>query len=297
MTHTRLPTELRRISHNQLGIWQRCPKKWEYSYVDKIATKETPAYFRKGSLIHELLSAYDQVLQGGDAQPGDPGIVSFIMQAAKDEYAGKWTAADAELYKSALQTVRRFITHHSRKADQGAKILAVEEKFQIELTTPKGRQFILEGIIDRIYEKAGIVYVLDRKTTGASKHWTENELLMDSQLVTYGALLRELGWNPRGFEIDSIITYPYKDYDAQPTEKLFKRLTTTRNDAEMDFALEHYKRAIDAMFDVLEQESEVPYHFGKECAKCPYMAICLYTMKGIDTTLLRKTMYTAKKES
>ena len=290
MPHTKLESPVRRISHNQLGNWQKCPKKWSYIYVEGIVTKDTPGYFRKGTLIHELLSAYDQFLQQG-ANPGDPSLVNLVMQVAKDEYAGKWTADDAELYKSALLAVRRFILSHSRKADQNIKIHAVEDTYQVELVTQKGRPFILEGIIDRIYEKYGQIYILDRKTTGGTAHWTENQMLMDSQLVTYGALLRELGWKIHGFEIDSIITYPYADYNAQPAEKLFKRLTTTRSDAEMDFALEHYKHAIDAMFDVLESESGVPYHFSKECSSCPYMPICLYTMKGMDTSILRRTKY------
>lgn len=293
MTHTKLETPSRRISHNQLGVWQRCPKKWQYIYVEKIVTKETPGYFRKGSLVHELLSAYDQFLQQG-AQPGDPSLVALVMQVAKDEYSGKWTADDADIYKSALLAVRRFITGHSRRADQNIKIHAVEETFQVELETHKGRPFILEGIIDRLYEKYGQMYILDRKTTGGTSHWTENQMLMDSQLVTYGALLRELGWKITGFEIDSIITYPYKDYDSQPTEKLFKRLTTTRNDAEMDFALHHYKSAVDAMFDVIEAEGELPYHFSKECSSCPYMPICLYKMKGMDTSILRRTKYKSR---
>jgi RecB family exonuclease len=290
MTHIPLQTDVRRISHNQLSNWYSCPKKWEYIYVDKIVTKNEPSYFRKGSLVHELLSAYDQFLQQG-AIPGDPSVVSLVMQVAKDEYAGQWASADAEVYLSALLAVRRFIKDHSRIHDVGTRIVAVEEKFQIELTTQKGRPFILEGIIDRLYEKHNRLYVLDRKTTGAAQHWTENQLLMDSQLLTYGALLRELGWSPYGFEIDSIVTYPYKDYNAQPLEKLFKRLTSIRSDAEMTFALNQYRQAVDAMFDVLESETEIPYNFGKHCSTCPYMPICLYTMKGIDTSVVLRNQF------
>lgn len=293
MTHTKLEFPHRRISHNQLGVWQRCPKRWEYTYVEEIVTKDTPAYFRLGTLVHELLSAYDQFLQQG-ADPGDPSVANLVMQVAKDEYLGAWGSDDVDLYRRALQATKRFILTHSKKEDQNIRVHAVEERFIVELETPKGRKFILEGIIDRIYEKFGQIYILDRKTTGGTAHWTENQLLMDSQLVTYGALLRELGWKPYGFEIDSIITYDYKDYNAQPSEKLFKRLTTTRSDAEMTFALDHYRQAIDAMFDVLENESGVPYHFSKECSSCPYMPICLYTMKGMDTAVLRRTKYKSR---
>lgn len=279
-------TEPRRISHNQLNVWWDCPTKWKYSYVDEIAPVETKGYYTSGILLHELMEVYGGLLRQG-MPPGHKNTVDAVIDYAKRDIIGHVQMDEMTLYNNVLRVVVRYIKEFSFQEDTGDKILAVEYEFELPLTTPAGRDIILNGKIDQIRQDAvGGRWAMDFKSSKTGYHWNQDQLLLDSQLPTYAAVLRELGTPMTGVMVDSISTYPYVNFDKEPSSKLFRRIRMHRTDRELDACLANYLTAVDAQQDVLESGKEIPMHLTKGCVNCPFSEICLYRIKGIDTEFL-----------
>jgi len=282
-----------RISHSQLGVWQDCQQKWHYSYVEKLIPIKQSPYLQRGQLVHELLAVYDQVLQQG-LRPGSREALDHVLAFADSDLHPGMNDTELENYVRALAACSRFIREFSPHADEGIKILAVEEYFEMELETPKGNRFIIEGYVDRIFSQYGNMWVIDRKSTSTGKHYTQEMILMDNQLSTYTAVLRAMGYPIFGVGIDSINTYPYKDYAKEPVDKLFKRIIAPRADRELQFSLYTYGRAVDQMIEHLRSGDDPIRRLTRDCTRCQYCDLCLYEMKGISTEMLRTAKFKEK---
>ena len=285
-----------RISHSQLQTWQDCEKRWQFSQLDALSPKRQPSYFTLGSLIHEWLGEYYRAVAAGfpigseataqhivDLMGVDIANANIDMENPKNN--------DLELYTRASQTVLRYIRDFSPKTDRGIKVLGVEEEVSVPIITPKGRKIILFMIIDLLMEQDRRRWVVDHKSSGQPGFWSESEIMMDTQLPTYIGGMNAVGPVYFGGMLNQLNTYPYKDYWAQPLDKLFKRARTYRTQPELDFSMLHYGTAADAMLDRVENGEEFIRKMSKDCARCPYMDLCLLDMKGIDSTLQKSELY------
>jgi hypothetical protein len=274
-------TDAIRISHSQLGVWQDCQQKWHYGYVDKLTSKEPHANLQRGTLVHELLAVYDQFLMQG-ARQGSREALDAVLQFASDDISPRMVGVELENYTRALAACVRFIRDFSPAADKYIQVKAVEEYFEAELVTPRGRPFILEGYIDRMYMDTGRFWVLDRKSSSTGRHYNMEQIWLDNQLSTYAAVLKfALGYDVFGVAIDSINTYPYKEYAKEPVDKLFKRIVAPRSDRELRFSLHTYGRAVDGMIDYMESGEEPMRRLTRDCTFCQFHDLCLFTMKGL----------------
>jgi hypothetical protein len=283
-----------RISHSQLGVWQDCQQKWHYGYVDKITSVKPSDALQRGSLVHELLAVYDQFLMQG-ARPGSREALDAVLQYASEDISPRMTGSELDNYTRALAATVRFIRDFSPAADKFVQVKAVEEYFEATLLTPRGRPFILEGYIDRMYTDTGRFWVLDRKSSGTGRHYNQESIWLDNQLTTYAAVLKFcLGFDIFGVAIDSISTYPYKNYQTEPVDKLFKRIVAPRSDREMQFALHTYGRAVDGMIDYVESGDEPMRRLTRDCSFCQYHDLCLFTMKGLPIEGMIESRFTRK---
>jgi PD-(D/E)XK nuclease superfamily len=284
-----------RISHSQLQSWQNCEKRWQFSYLDNIVPKKTPIYFAVGTEIHEWVGEYYRAVAAGFPL-GSEEVAQHIIELMKSDI-GDFEHTDTELenHLRSAQTVLRYIRDFSPMVDKGIKILGVEEEISVEFLTPKGRKVILYGIADLLIEQDRQRWVLDHKTSGQAGFWSENEILMDTQLPTYIAGLHLLGKDYFGGYLNMMNTYPYKDFWAQPIEKIFKRSKTYRTKHEQAFALSQYGYAVDSMLDKVENGEQFIRKMSKDCARCPYMDLCLLDMKGIDSSMQRTELFVQRK--
>jgi len=62
----------------------------------------------------------------------------------------------------------------------------------------------------------------------------------------------------------------------------------------MTFILHHYGEVVDQILD--KEEHQLPYvrNLSRDCQFCQYNELCLYEMKGIDTTFLKEANFKQK---
>lgn len=294
-SHEIEPVEPFTISHSQLGVWNDCQVRWKYNYLDRIVPATGSKNYELGTLFHELTAIYDQLVMLG-LPVGDPLTWERVAKYAEEEFfTDPNFHNNIQLYNTAIQATKRYILEFSKEVDRDIKFLGVEDEFIVERVTPSGRPFRILGFIDRKQLEGRKIYLLDRKTNGQGRHFSENELLMDPQLLLYAACYRELGEPIAGVLIDSVSTYNYSDYSAQPIHKIMKRLHSYRSDHEQSFILNYVGNVVDDILEHVER-NVFTRSLSRACARCAYMEPCLYSMKGIDPEYLLAANFKQKTE-
>lgn len=285
----------RRISPTQLSVWHSCEQKWHYNYVEDLVPRSQPAYFARGTLVHEVLSIYYQLLQGG-LKPGSQEAIKMTMEwVAEDLTFKNLQGGNATMYAEVLRVVNRYMRDWSPVVDRDLKILEVEKLLQVLLTTPKGREVILEGILDLLVMRRDYtVWILDHKSTGIGQFWSQMALQMDSQLPTYIAVTELLGTPVHGMILNEINTYPYKNFDNEPIDKIFRRTPSSRNVNELRYILMNYLRAVDDQEDKLESGLPIVRNLTRNCDRCMYNELCQFAVKGIPTETLKAQKFKKK---
>jgi len=288
--------KLERLSHSQAGVWGHCEKSWDYGYRQRLVPKIGKTSYDLGTLVHELCAVYDQNLSIG-IPPGSPIAWERVVNYATENWLDgkKPTIEMVQLYNRALSCVQKYILEFSPTVDQGLRIEDIEEHFEYELVTPKGRTVILEGYNDRTHiDKFGLRVMLDRKTNAQGKHRSERSMMIDPQLTLYAAIYREMGKPVDKVCIESMSTYPYKDYMGEPYTKLFQRIFSQRTDKELNFVLDNYGILADKIADTAETDGPFIRNLSYECPRCQYFELCYYEAKGLDTKALLTSEFKSK---
>ena len=291
--------DLFKVSFSQIASWQHCQQAWHYNYMENLVPQQTATYLKRGTLVHELLSVVDQLMGQGVKTSESAILWDSILEFCELELAMNIPYADLELYHRALTVCKRYVYEFLPLVDSTSRVLATEDGFELEFETTKGRHILFNGYIDRTHLEDGRLWILDRKTSATGKHWSDNMIEMDPQLLLYNLALREIarlvgGLDPFGVMVDSISTYPYSKYEEQPLGKVFKRLRSYRTPKEIDFAFKNYLRIVDQIFDHVASGEDPIRTLSRNCPMCKYVRLCQYEMKGIDTSTLRMEEFKVK---
>lgn len=268
-----MPSKVMKVSYSQVQTFLRCRKKWHYNYIrGLIPVKENEA-MQLGDYIHGKLDIYYQLRQ----QTEDALDLWEMMQMniVEDAELGK----NPEFVARCIKMMKRYILHFAPVVDRGMEVIATEYGFQVELMTPKGRPFILEGYADLIYKRGDYIFERDHKTTGKPGNFRTKEMeIYDPQQTTYIAGLRAHGIDVTRGEVSTLITYDYAKYQTEPLSKVMKLEPTFRGGPELDACLTWYGTVVDQMYD------EVEYLRSLEmgCRFCWYKNPCLYSLRGTD---------------
>lgn len=205
-----------------------------------------------------------------------------------DDMANKllenWQALDADALKGITLALTRFKLYQewSKEHDRQFLTQTCEEHFEVPLTTPQGRPYLLEGYIDRSsIDRIGNLWIEDYKWT--SRFWSPIELMMDPQLVFYAAALRTLGRPVHGTMITQVSTYPYatSTLKSKKLEDLIKREKIYRSPQELDSVLWEIGLKVDDLIEKRENPGQ-PRSLRRECDRCQWQEPCLMGLKGID---------------
>lgn len=281
-------SDLLTISYSQVNAWQRCHKFWYWNYQREIVPKSSPDFLRLGTYTHTLLQIYYENTQKGMPKKM---IVDLLSTYATEELSKDTPVSELAVITIALRLVLRYVEDIAPVFDHGAKIEAVEHHFMVELESPKGRKFFLQGYVDLILWIEGHKWIVDHKTTNG-KIWSPLQLQMDGQLSTYAAVIPDTF----GVGINFFNTYDYKDWWATPNEKLYKRVIANRSKKEQVSVLANFGVIVDDILD-RKEANNFPYSLTKDCARCPYSELCLMELKqfGNDTVeLLIGESFTSK---
>lgn len=123
-------------SASSLNTYGRCPKLWEYTYVDKLEPLDSSSFEANYG------RSYHGLQEGADDWQGD--------------FGAKW----GTIIKTHYTSHQKF--WEARPEWEGMRVLATELKFSFEILPGK----VVHGIVDGVVEWGGKNYLIEYKTTG-----------------------------------------------------------------------------------------------------------------------------------
>lgn len=271
-----MPIEILTVSNSQIDVWDRCKFRWYLNYgLQLVPIRKPQTYFQVGTFSHSLLEVHFEARKNG-IKDTYPLVVEFANKVEFDTNDLDQLTA----FKRSLRIVERYIREYAPTHDN-FRVLATERHFVIEMITPKGRPYKIQGYFDMLIEMDGKLWIVDHKTTSTGKFWSVKKLLKDPQMTTYILGLREQGYDVFGCVINQLNTYDYAKFENEPAEKLFRRERVYRTDAQIRNLARTIGEIVDEMYDAQESDS---YRKSNrfDCDKCPYFTPCLYHDKGMD---------------
>lgn len=150
-------------SISSLGVFNRCPRQWEYIY--KRGMRRPPAgAMVVGSAVHKPQEVHcKRVIGGGDGL----GLAEY-QETAADEFAARkgevdWTHEDDDADKCLDRTVRLAAAHHRIIVPTIVAPVAAEEQIDVRFD---GADWTLRCILDVVQRADSGVLIRDLKTKG-----------------------------------------------------------------------------------------------------------------------------------
>ncbi len=178
--------DIKRFSHSRINTFVQCPRKHHYAYVEQIEAKES-AYTIPGKLFHE---AIENISKG---KANDEVYKEF------KEYVRKGVLDMAE--DTLEYIVNKYMNYyHDEFAEE--KPLMVEEEMQDVLDSDGN---YLTVIVDRVFEKNGIITLRDTKTTQNELKYKKDDVIYNNQLLLYVPFVEDkLGLSVNEIQIDEV---------------------------------------------------------------------------------------------
>lgn len=265
-------SDLQVFSNSRLNVWHSCQTLHDYVYKHGKLAGENKN-MRKGVYIHEMLEmGYEYLLRFNEGMfrqlPDD--VLNLICVPNYDE-------DDLELRIEAGRIVRDYFNLFAPYNDLRIQVLAVEEKIQVPLTTPKGRQVAIIMYIDLIYRSIddGRLYIMDHKS---GKMLTKDEISFMAQQHLYVTMMRTHGYPVT----DSVINNLYGTYPkiAKGIYDRFKRFPVGIDEVKGQAAYRNTGRIIDEIIDHQEQPKSTYMQMDQGCAYCAFRMVCDLRIRG-----------------
>lgn len=192
------------VTQSEFKTFKSCRLKHHLQYVELLASKKPPGYFRFGSAIHKGLEVFhgnghDSVKAGNAFEDlyraeihkleANPDV--DLWDEDRDEFE-----AEIELGRAMLRRYKSF-----NDSQRAFEIVALEQKFTVNLRTLTGRKspVKLSGKIDGIVKDIhGNLFLLEHKTAANIDSKYEAKLELDDQVNTYLWAAIELGYPVSG---------------------------------------------------------------------------------------------------
>jgi CRISPR/Cas system-associated exonuclease Cas4 (RecB family) len=180
--------DIKHISVSRKGIWDDCQQKYKYQYHLKTPSPEpTPFYFTYGRIIHKIAEEF--VNHKGEM---------LLEEVAREILRGK-VPVDTDKEGNPVMApqlpldYKQRVSGHLKSIQKLTDQLGVEGKtehaFTYDLDPPNQR--MITGVIDRLFEKNGVWYIIDYKTTKRGP-WrkTSQTIVDDLQLRCYARVVQ-----------------------------------------------------------------------------------------------------------
>lgn len=166
---------LLKLSASSTKTYEQCPKKYFYTYIDKLP-KKSWGHLTLGKFCHAVLEQFHKEWKiDKNLDLVQLMVKCFATQRNEPDY--KTMSTDQ------LEDAKAMLQEYLFSMEKGGmpNVLSVEEPFKIVVD-----KYILRGFIDRIdVDRDGLFHIVDYKTTKNEKY------LDDFQLLVYGIALRE----------------------------------------------------------------------------------------------------------
>lgn len=258
--------DLRGLPHfsvSQLKTYLQCPRKYRFSYVDRVEPEFRPIALAFGSAWHETVGVHllppvkDQFLSREELQATFRD--SLTEQVNRD--GPPVLFEDAEDLGKTIDLGLRMLDVFILRVPRPDEVLGVEVPFVLELTHPVTGEvatgpFI--GGIDAIVAEGGRVFVWELKTS--KKKFSNDQLEQDPQATAYTMAARELGHDDA--QVKLLVTTKTNKPDVQ-IERLVRLPADERELAETVLDVLH---AVKAGVGVRVR--------GWGCKSCAYASRC-----------------------
>ena len=170
--------ELIKLSASSMKTYDQCPKKYFYTYIEKLPQKSHD-HFDLGNLCHRTLEIFHEIyIKDGNKMGTLNKLMSHSFSAAKKEEEFKNLPDKIKLEaKELLFDYLKFVSDNGMPMVKG-----VEIPFNFNI----GNDILIRGFIDRLdVAKDGVFRIIDYKTTKNVKY------LDPFQLAIYGLWLKK----------------------------------------------------------------------------------------------------------
>lgn len=153
------------LDASQIEMFETCPKKWYYSYVQNLTTKTPNSALSTGSYFHEVLKYYYTLIWHGAAPSKSirPALEYGVDLIKNPTESRKWpeVTKEPQFYIDRL----RAYFYANLSDDENMEVISVEKGFSWLLYESKHCRYILEGLIDLVTRKVKTgITVTDHKT-------------------------------------------------------------------------------------------------------------------------------------
>ena len=177
------------LSHSSISLYQSCPQKWKFRYLDKVPERPR-SFFSFGKSVHAGLEFLFEKL--GDTRPGLEELLGhykeqWISEGYETPAQEKWFFQEGE------RILKGFYAKHASDKHQ---VFQVEHKFTIQVEGVP-----ITGFIDRIdtTSKGGLA-IIDYKT---GKAFDKSRVRQDPQLTLYQIAVKTIFEKP----VESLTLY------------------------------------------------------------------------------------------
>src|SRR3990170_7370264 len=300
------------LSQSKVKTFLRCPKKYEFRYVQNLVPKEKPLPMERGLWIHECLEAF---YKGRNWKRTALLRLKLNFRSLFDE--------EREALGDLPSEVERIVESYTRYWDDTEwEILAVEKEFAVKLKSG----LTLKGKIDLVIRDALGVWVVEHKSN--KRLPTEGPRIPDPQTTIYNYALRSMGLEGMGTIHNHIRTTPPKtpyvlktgglskargiDTDYYTYRQALKRegldlkdyrdilLKLKRDDRFFRrFRIPWKKTAVKSMMAdyktvawMIDNTKQFPRHISQMCVRdCFYFQLCMVELHGGNASALKRQKY------
>ena len=179
------------VTHSSLKVMRRCPKQYDYKYIQRLAPKRTNKPLERGTWIHALLEEHHSGRDWMVEHQRRTAIFDAMFDEEQDYYG--------DLPNELLILMHAYLWYY-----EDDPVTCIETEFTIETELPNGVYY--RGKVDAIMEDQFGLWIWDHKS-----HKTLPDLnfrLLDGQSALYlwAAIRKEMG--VRGFKWNYLVTKP-----------------------------------------------------------------------------------------
>lgn len=258
-----------KITKSSLGSFDWCPKKYEFSYRQRLPQDQTEAML-KGTVLHnhreDFFNTFD--IKKAEKMNNSEVLEYCTSLMPVDDYY------DISLTVASLEAQRFIEARTENKIDEYLPVCN-EGKFDAEITIPANinpkfplsRDYVIhiQGIIDRIFKENGGLVPFEYKT-GGWKDWKKTS--MRKEMAFYELLLINAPDEvmiKNGLDPNDKVThwgwyYPAANYIYAEPRKTRSMTSVMNNIAKL---IHHY-----------EKDMFPAKYFYKTCAHCSFFGIC-----------------------
>lgn len=217
------------FSNSELKTYERCPKQWEYKYLQDLVPKEKQRPLYLGNWIHSALETH---YRDGDWRIGHQLYVDNWNKLFEEERImlrrpKKGRPTTPPLPEMVERIMKSYLWYYK---NEGWRVVLTEQKIEVHIPVKGGGFYLFKGIVDLVVEdEEGLYWVIDHKTASTIPDPTSFHA-MDPQLMLYPwAIEKQLGLKIAG------VIYNYVKSKAPSVPKLTKAGAVSRSKITTDY--------------------------------------------------------------